>query len=202
MDHLPSPSEVIADPALALYRFDLEKENAKYETSPSAFITMPKYRLGKNALKLKLEASVFTNGIVSSEFGEGKQKREAFSLGLKCEDTEDLEALRSLSDQLAQQLPDDYSITETIKEDKIYLKLKTDDSKRNFKIKSNIPLNPKKSQDADISRDDIVTVLFELGVYVNLRDKTAGLIIHPLSLVFDKEVIPSPPQKKKQKVVA
>jgi hypothetical protein len=193
---LLTPTDATADASFSLYKFDFEAELKKYDSHPKNFIACPKYRLGKSALRMQLSTTLFTNGITVNTLGEGKNKKDIFSLGLTIDNETDLEALETASESLAKILPDDYTITETLKEDKFYLKLKTDDAKKTFKVKSNITINPRKPHDSDMSKDDTILLIFELGAYINFADKKAGLMITPLSLIFEKEEDLLPPAKK------
>ena len=95
-----------------------------------------------------------------------------------------------LSNFITESTPDskeEWDLTSPIKDDKIYIKLKTTTDKKRFNIASNIKLDPKKIADATIARGQKVQVIGELGVYCNLLDKKAGVTFAARKVTFTTE---------------
>lgn len=179
---------------LSLFKFDFSKQAAKGKK-----LGVAKFRLAGSAFKITIPATVVTNGISVAEFGSGSSKKTVYSLGITPNNEEDLTKLTAISESLTQYAGDDYETVDSVKEDRVYVKLPVSDDKKSFKFTSNIPLNPKKTQDSGIEADQDVSVTFELGAYFNFEDKKAGLMLTPSTISFttdDEEEIITAPTKK------
>ena len=172
--------------ALSLFKFDYAKQAAKNKK-----LGIAKFRLDGAPFKITVDATVVTNGISVAEFGTGSSKKTVYSLGLTPNEEADLTALSTIAESLRQYVPedlrDDFEIVDSVKDDRFYLKLPASDDKKSFKLHSNIPLNPKKTQDSGIEADQELSVTVELGAYFNFEDKKAGLMITPTSIDFAQE---------------
>lgn len=183
-----TPSELVKDETLAITNLDLTKALTKYEDSGKNWLSMGSVRLGKTSFKLVLTGELTTNGITSSEFG----KVIAYSFGFRFDNEEDLEAFEKLNEMIVRfleeqnQKPDDWDLTNIVKDDKIYIKLKTN-HKKTFQVLSNVKLDPKRLADIGIYRGQKVEVIAELSVYFNLLEKKAGIVLGARKLTFDVE---------------
>lgn len=183
-----APSEIVKDENLSITNVDLIKSLTKFEDTGKNWLSMGNIRMGKNAFKLVMAGELTTNGITTSEFG----KVMSYSFGFRFDDEEDLEAFNKLNELIIQfiedqnQKADEWDITNIVKDDKIYIKLKTN-HKKTFQVLSNVKLDPKRLQDCGLFRGQKVEVIAELSVYFNLVDKKAGLVLGPRRLTFDIE---------------
>ena len=183
-----APSEIVKDENLAITNLDLVKALTKYEDTGKNWLSMASIRMGKNAFKLVLNGELTTNGITVSEFG----KVMSYSFGFRFSDEEDLEAFEKLNEMIIRflddqnQKSDDWDITNLVKDDKIYIKLKTN-HKKTFQVLSNVKLDPKRLQDNGLYRGQKVEVVAEISVYFNLVDKKAGIVLGARKLTFDVE---------------
>lgn len=194
-----TPAEIIKDENLAITNLDLVKALTKYEDTGKNWLSMASLRIGKNAFKLILNGELTTNGITVSEFG----KVMSYSFGFRFDDEDNLEAFDKLNEMIINYLDDqnqksdDWDITNLVKDDKIYIKLKTN-HKKTFQVLSNVKLDPKRLQDNGLYRGQKVEVVAELSVYFNLLDKKAGIVLGPRKLTFDVEDEEPAPKKVKR----
>lgn len=183
-----SPSEAAKDENLTITNIDLIKALTKYEDNGKNWLSMGSLRMGKNAFKLVLTGELTTNGVTASEFG----KVMAYSFGFRFDHEEDLEAFQKFNDLIIQfiedqdQKVDDWDLTNIVKDDKIYIKLKTN-HKKTFQVISNVKIDPKRLADSGLYRGQKVEVIAEVSVYFNLLDKKAGLVLGPRKITFDIE---------------
>ena len=182
------PEQIVANENLQIANLDLAKAAAKYEDTGKGFLAMGALRLGKSAFKTVLKGELTTNGIACNEFN----KVFNYSLGLQFESEADLEAFQKLNDfiikflETQNQKTDDWELTNVVRDDRIYIKLKTN-QKKAFQVLSNVKLDPKKLQDTGLYRGQKVEVIAELGIYFNLVDKKAGVTISPRRITFEME---------------
>ncbi len=173
-----------------LHNFSYDKIKTKYENhGEKARLAMAKFRYEDKPVKFVVEGRLSTHGINVSEFGEGKNKRAVYSFGFVADDEDDFHAtLDTLADSLLTVIPkcdrEEFEVLKLVKDDKIYVKLKPAEDKKSFITKSNVPLNPRKIQDAPLSQDQRVKLQVELGAYFNLADSKAGLMLTPSRVDF------------------
>jgi hypothetical protein len=112
---------------------------------------------------------------------------------MQFDDQEDLEAFEKLNEQIItflknqNQNPEDWDLTSVVRDDRIYVKLKTN-QKKSFEVLSNVKLDPKRLQESGLFRGQKVEVVAELAVYFNLTDKKAGITVGPRRLTFETEI--------------
>ena len=194
-----APSEIVKDENLSITNVDLIKSLTKFEDTGKNWLSMGNIRMGKNAFKLVMAGELTTNGITTSEFG----KVMSYSFGFRFDNEEDLEAFNKLNELIIQfiedqnQKADEWDITNIVKDDKIYIKLKTN-HKKTFQVLSNVKLDPKRLQDNGLYRGQKVEIVAELSVYFNLLDKKAGIVLGPRKLTFDVEDEEPAPKKVKR----
>jgi hypothetical protein len=183
-----TPSQIVSNDDLQISNVDLVKALTRYEDTGKGFLAMGALRIGKAAFKTILKGELTTNGIACNEFN----KIPNYSLGLQFENEEDLSAFEKLNELIIKFLDDqhqkseDWDLTKIAKDDRIYIKLKTN-QKKNFEVLSNVKLDPKKLQDSGLIRGQKVEVVAELSVYFNLIDKKAGITIGARRLHFSND---------------
>jgi len=181
-----SPSDIIQDKTLQIAYFDVAKAIAHYEDTGKNFLVLGNFRLDKSSFKLSLKGELTTDGVSVSEFN----KIPNYSFGIRFDLDEDMVAMEALSNVLADYLKtsgDDWELTQPVKDDKIYIKLKTTSDKKRFNIVSNIKLDPKKLSDANLTRGQKVEIIGDLGVYCNIPDKKAGVTFSARKVIFEEE---------------
>lgn len=148
----------------------------------------------KRVPKVVISAEVESEGFLVNEFDSVKN----FSLPITLDESDELQSLDKLSEKLSTLIPDsdNYSITTPSRDEKMYLKFKLSKDKKNFIARNNLKLNPNKIENTGIYRGQKVEVVGELGYYVNVKDKKAGLTftLRKISFELDEE-----PVFKKQK---
>jgi hypothetical protein len=195
-----TPADAVSDENLQIVNLDLNKALAKYEDTGKGWLTMASLRINKSAFKLLLTGELTTNGISCTEFG----KVMSYSFGFRFENEDDLQAFEKLNEliisflEAQNQTIAEWDITNVVKDDKIYIKLKTN-QKKTFQVLSNVKIDPKRLQDSGLYRGQKVEVVAELGIYFNLNDKKAGITLSPRRLSFDiEEEEPNPKRVKKE----
>lgn len=182
-----TPTQAVNNENLQIANVDLLKALTRYEDTGKGFLAMGALRLGKAAFKTLLKGELTTNGIACNEFN----KIPNYSLGLQL-DEEDLLAFEKLNDLIIKflndqnQKPDEWDLSKIVKDDRIYVKLKTN-QKKSFEVLSNVKLDPKRLQESGLFRGQKVEVISEISVYFNLVDKKAGVTISPRRLTFESE---------------
>jgi hypothetical protein len=183
-----TPAEIVENSDLKIAHLDVKKALANYEDTGKNFLAMGTFRLGKNSFKIALNGELTTDGVLVGEFN----KIPNYSFGFRFENPDDLSAMETLSELLADHLKessdDDWELTSAVKEDKMYIKLKTTPDKKRFNLLSNVKLDPKKLGDAGLTRGQKVQVIGDLGVYCNLPDKKAGVTFSVRKLEFELDV--------------
>lgn len=182
-----TPSEIIQNADLKIAHLDVKKALAHYEDTGKNFLCMGTFRLGKNSFKIALKGELTTDGVLTGEFN----KIPNYSVGFRFDDPDDFSAMESLSETLAEFLKnasdEDWDLSSPVKDDKMYIKLKTTSDKKRFNLISNIKLDPKKLGDANLVRGQKVEIIGDLGVYCNLPDKKAGVTFSVRKLEFELE---------------
>lgn len=187
MSLILSPAQFSKHSSIKIANFDIKKSLAKYEENGKNFLALGTFKSDKTSIRTMLKGELISDGISSTEFN----RVPCYSIGIRLDNDDDLEAFEEfnniLSSTLAESGSDDWELSNFVKDDKVYIKLKLVDKKR-FAILSNIKLDPKKLRDAGIYRGQKVTVIGELGIYCHLTDKKAGLTFNARKIVFEEEV--------------
>ena len=187
MSNYQAPSEIVKEKSLQIAHLDVQKALSQYEDTGKNFLVLGTLRLGKSPFKVSLTGELTTEGITVSEFN----KVPNYSFGIRFNDEDDLAAMETLNtilaDYLKENSKDDWELTQSVKDDKMYIKLKTTSDKKRFNILSNVKLDPKKLSDSNLSRGQKVEVIGELGAYVNLPDKKAGITFTARKVLFQEE---------------
>lgn len=160
--------------------FDIEKgERSFQEQGAKKKIGMAKFKTDGKSTSLVLNGEVCTNGICVNEFSNGK----VYSIGFKFNDDEHVNYFNELNNSLETFATDDYTCTNVLKDDVLYLKLKLSNDKKSFLAKSNKKIDPKKPADFPASGDEVVVVA-DLSCYFNFEDKKCGLLLNVKSFEF------------------
>jgi len=191
-----TPSAASSNSDLSLV-VDLVKAQKAFENNGKSFIVLSKFRFKKSGFKLVLSGEVSTDGIKVSTFGEGKSAKSSYSFGFVLDSPEDVEAIGSFQALVDGVCPEDYESSSLIKDETMYIKLKTKDGKR-FSCFSNVKLDPKKSHEAAVYNGQKVSITAELSAWFNLEDKKAGLTLNVTKLEFEVEA--DEPAAKRVKV--
>jgi len=181
-----------ADPAYShpesvTFKLDLPKAIARFAKDENRFIHTAKTRVATKPFTFELQGDMCTAGINESEFGEGKKKTTSYSIGISLEEP-DVEFLNTLTTEFEDFCHaggiTDIDISSPVRDDdRLYLKLKTDHSGKNFNFKTNINVTPKKYSEA--ANSDKLTFIGEITGWVNLESNKAGLSLTPKRVVFD-----------------
>lgn len=186
MSLILTPSQFAKQSKLQIANLDIKKSLAKYEENGKNFLALGSFKADKSAIKTVLKGELTTDGISSTEFN----RVPTYSIGLRLDNDEDLEAFEEFNNVLSSALSDsgsdEWELSNFVKDDKVYIKLKVVDKKR-FAILSNIKLDPKKLRDSGLYRGQKVSVFGELGVYCHLTDKKAGITFNARKIVFEEE---------------
>lgn len=195
MSKVVAPS-VIAESIdqVSFTNLDIEKICSKYEQDDSKFLFMGNLKLKKQNVKVSLNGELAANDILVSEF-DGKKN---FSLALTLDETDDLEGLEKICEKLESLIPNpDWTFSTPVRDEKMYLKLKVASDKKSFQAKNNVKLNPNKMENTGLYRGQRVDVVGEIGVYVNIKEKKAGITFTPRKIQFEVDF--EEPVAKKQK---
>ena len=137
--------------------------------------------IGKTPVCLRLKGFLTTNGVTVSDYGQ-------HSIGFHFAEESEMDAFAKLMEVFDNDgfkvIDSEWSIKDIIKNDRIYLKLKTKNDK--YTTRSNIKLDPKKAADAPLFRNQNVEVHLELNAYFGLEDKSCGLYCTVFNLIFEK----------------
>lgn len=183
-----TPSQIVKSDDLQIANVDLVKAFSRYEDSGKGFLAMGTFRLGKASFKTLIKGELTTNGIACNEFN----KTPNYSIGVQFDDAEDLQAFEKLNELIINflnsqnQKAEEWDLTSGIKDDRIYIKIKTN-QKKSFDVLSNVKLDPKKLQELGLYRNQKVEVVSELAVYFNLVDKKAGVTVSPRRITFETD---------------
>lgn len=145
-------------------------------------IKICKFKIGSKPLKVELAGEVATNGIAVKEWDNGEK---SYSIGVRIDESVDANGIEELLGKVTALVPNEYDISSPLKDDIIYLKLKTKDKKTFGQIKSNIKLSPKTPCDNVFSGTN-VKVLCDVNIYINFDNGTAGLVVTPVKFDFEE----------------
>jgi len=185
MSLILTPSQLAKQANVRIANLDLKKSLEKYEENGKSFLALGAFKADKSSIKLVLKGELTTDGISSTDFN----RVPSYSMGIRLDNEEDLESFETFNNLLSTlvaECGDDWELTNFVKDDKLYIKLKVVDKKR-FATLSNIKLDPKKLGDSGLYRGQKVSVFGELGVYCHLVDKKAGVTFNLRKLVFEEE---------------
>jgi hypothetical protein len=182
------------------FKIDLKKESKKYESNSSKFLTLAKLQSSNKAVSFEVSGEICTAGISCTDFGGDKKKKPVYSIGIKIEEEETFEPVHKLLQETCDSLEEGWEVSEPLRDDKFYFKIKQDGSGKKFVVRTNIPITPKKfSEAADATN---LHVEGEVSAWFNFADKKAGLLFTPKYLTFDEdddepETVLPPPKKRR-----
>jgi len=145
---------------------------------------------GKKPLRILLKGELATDGINSKVFPNGT----SYTFGLKLANDEDTEALNALVEQIGK--TSSLETTPLVQDDnRMFVKLQLDKTKKKFSAKSNIKLDIKKLDELDLYRGQGLEVHAEIGAWYNKADGKAGILLKVTKVDFEQDE----PAKKKKK---
>lgn len=169
------------------FKFSYDDAEHAYKTEEKALAIVALRNEGR-MFRRSMKAEVCTEGIAVTEYGQ--------SLGLILADDDEL-FFKDLEDLVSSSDPEfaflkHYEMHPILKNDRLFLKLKTYQDK--YRFKADIAMDPKKPEKSTISRGDLLDVEIEIKMYLNLAEKKAGFILDLLRLKTEK---PQPIKKRK-----
>lgn len=167
---------------LNLGSFTLEKKFANFHSKPSNFLTATAFKLEGKPVSITFEATLLSDKIYcSNEF-----ETEQYSLAVELEDDKLIQQFSSISNFIAD-LVEDWTITEIVRDDKIYLKIKFIKNGKAPVFKCNVPMNSKKLNEVNIFQGQKVEITASLKAYFNFKSLTCGATMAITSLQFEQE---------------
>lgn len=166
------------DPSTLLCAFDLQRDGPILE-SKGKTMQCVKVVPARGKLSLKITGHTNNDNIEISPYGP-------HTLSITVEDQEQIDALARLNEVFSNVpgIGEDWKITEFLKGDRIYLKLKQKGT--GYAPRSNIKLNSKTLVNPGIYRYQNLTVQMDLMAYFNLETKTCGIYFDIYNLTFEK----------------
>jgi len=184
MSKLLSLEELSASLSNLEIQFDLPKCFSAYAEDPAKKrIRIFNMKYSSTIFRVALVGVVATSGIAVNEWESGGT---TYSIGIRFADSKDYELFERISAFFAAKLDDSWDLTNTIRDEVLYLKLKPSKDKKTFGVKSNIKLDPKKPNECAVTQGQGVEVIVELGVYLNMEGLKAGVTVKPIAFCFDE----------------
>lgn len=172
-------------------KFNLQEDIKTFEKNPSgkSSVVLVPFKDSKTDSKftLGLKGELFTDGIMVSD------EYKTHSIGFRFENEVDAnefhDAASSIFDPLFANDNNDWTYRDFIKNDTdIWLKLKFDDAKTAYNLKSNVRIHPKKPKEAALHSGDPITAIVDMMAYFSLADKTYGITPKVRELIIGEEV--------------
>jgi len=187
--------------------FHIVKKSDLFETDPKYYLVSAAFKYEKRPLTITFEGFVASDRILVSEF----DKVESYSLPIEFEDDEKLELFSKFSELITSEIEgnlsasEDWNLTEIVKDDKIYLKIKFGKNEKTPILKSNIPINNKKLSDTNIYQGQKVKVTANVNFYFNFATRVGGASLNIKALDFETnedvdEVSETPKRKAKDQL--
>lgn len=181
-----SPSLAAYDESVSLHKYDFEKMKKKFEKSSTKFIHVADYRKEGKLFEVEFSGELISDGLIATKFG----KREVFSIGLRNEeeDGKEWDALDALARSVEKQIPngDKWDISEFVRDEVVYVKLRLPKKSTTFSATSNVAMNPKKPAECAIRKGQTVTVRGSVSAWFNFEDEKAGLIFNATNINFEE----------------
>jgi hypothetical protein len=160
--------------------------------TPSEFIGFTTARIDQEDARLyaDLTAAICTDGISASEFTNKGKKALHYSVGVSLTDMQRF-YIKNLQEQVGLTAPDDFSLSDSIKEsDKLYFKIKTTSSGKEFKATIKPPMTPKKYGES-CGYQQVKCGCF-IEAYYDSEKKTYGLVFATKEFEFIQQEAPKP----------
>lgn len=144
--------------------------------------------VNKKPVTLLLKGQLMTDAIQISQYGH-------HSIGFAFLDDKDKEDFMKLCDVFddMSELNGDWTVSELIKNDRLYVKLKNKNNRYSFR--SNIKLDPKKAENTPIYRYQNVDIEVDVKAYFSYEEKKCGVYLEVRTITFEKDEKPSSPKK-------
>ena len=151
---------------------------------------------GKKPFKATIKGTLATDGINVKSFG----KDTNYSFGFAPEE-QDIEALNEIQKRAESEMKKggftDFEFSELVRDDdRMFIKLPLDGTKKKFTVKSNVKLDLKKLDDLDLYREQGIEMVADIGIWYNIGDKKAGVYVKPTKINFEQDE--QPPAKKRR----
>lgn len=207
----PTPLPITSDLSeITLGNFDVNTALENFNENEKKFLTFAPFKLDKRPLLITFDGIVACDRILVSDF----DKFESYSLAIEFDDDEISEIFSTFSETISSHLlkftenASDWTLTDIVKGDKIYLKIKFDKKLKTPLFQSNIPINYKKIHDTKFYQGQKVTVTANVNFYMNVAEKVGGPTLVIKALDFegvgdeeDVEIIDTPKRKAKTPLV-
>ena len=170
--------------------FNYVEKKEQFDKDDKKFMTTTALRYEGQSVKVLLKGEIVTNGINVASFDQN-----VHSLGLSLSDPEDLENLQELTKPFSHiftDFPEDWEVKDLLRNDVLYLKLKTKDGK--YRFKSDIKMDPENPKKVGIARSDTVEVKVEVQAYINFKQQSGGFFLD----VLDIKTKTSPAKRRKR----
>jgi hypothetical protein len=161
---------------------DIQAFTRIFESNEKKFMQMIPARCEDRSLFIHLRGEV-TGSIFCSKFTD----KTTYSLGVTLNAT-DKSVLDTLCEEFSNIVKEDtpfgsdtYTLKNLVKDDRIYLKLKVGKNGK-FSFFSDIKMNAEKIDEVELVRGQPVDLELGVSCYVNVREKTAGLVLDLLKL--------------------
>lgn len=159
--------------------FNFVDKQDQFEKDDKKFMTSTPLRYEGQSVKLTLKGEVVTDGVNVAAFD-----KQVHSLGITLSDNEDLEQLKDVATAMFTQVftdfPTEWEVKDIVKNDVLYLKLKTKDGQ--YRFKADVKMDPENPKKCNLSRKDVVEVKVEMQAYINFKDKFGGYFFDVLEI--------------------
>lgn len=186
--------------------FNFAKKLDCYNNNADKYLVSSAFKYNKKPLTITFDATIASDKILVAEF----DTREVYSLPIELEDEDQLSIFTQFADIITSTLneagpEEEYDISQIVKDDKIYLKIKFGPNQKTPAFKTNIAINNKKIGDTKIYQGQKVTVTANVNYYFNFDNHSAGPSLTIRSLIFetneeDDEVSATPKRKAKDQL--
>ena len=157
--------------------FNFLEQQEIYEKDNKKYLTATPLRYQGQSIKLTLKGEVVTAGVNVAAFD-----KNVHSLGLSLTDQEDVDALQITESflQTFTDFPEDWDVKDLLKNNVLYLKLKSRDGE--YRFKSDIKMDPENPKKNTLARKDVVEVKVEMQAYINFKDHFGGYFFDVLEI--------------------
>ena len=187
---MSTPLSEIQIDQLNLGSFSLEKKHLAYQNKSTAFLSAAAFKIDGKPVSITFPATLLSDRIYcSTEYGP-----ESYSLSVELEDDHLINQFSEISNIVSNLVSDDWTITEIVKDEKIYLKIKFVNNGKTPLFKCNIPINAKKLNDVNIYQGQKVQITASLKAYFNFNTETAGATIAISRLEFEQNELEQDPE--------
>jgi hypothetical protein len=162
---MSSPSQVSQFTDLSICRLDIETSKTRFQKDPKKFINVGIFKENEKTFKTIIKGTLTTDGANEAKF----DKKKAYSMGIEFDDAADIIGFEKLTAIVQDFCGPEFTVKSPVKDDdRYYIKIK----------------EPKKV--AKACRDQKVTVLGELKVWINVDNMTGGISFDAINFEFEE----------------